>query len=95
MGLAEIVVKNMVTSRKSFTLFLPSALAERLEKLAAIDGRSQDDVVREALANYMRGREWEELLRYGHQRGTESGIAPEEVPDLVEKLRSQERDNRQ
>ena len=95
MELAEIVVKNMVTSRKSFTLFLPSALAERLAKLAAIDGRSQDDVVREALATYMRDREWEELLRYGHQRGTESGIPPEEVPGLVLKLRSEKRDNGQ
>ena len=94
MGLAEIVVKNMITSRKSFTLFLPGALAERLEKLATIDGRSQDDVVREALTNYVRDREWEELLRYGYQRGAESGIDPDEVPDLVEELRSQERDNR-
>ena len=85
----------MVASRKSYTLFLPDTLAERLEQLAASDGRSEDDVMREALTNYVRDREWKELLRYGYQQGAESGIDPDEVPDLVEKLRSQEQDNRQ
>lgn len=68
------------------TISLPPGLAKQIRDVAAEEGRSRSELIREALLRYVEESDWRRLLRYGEAR--ERGIGPADVGRLVEEYRA-------
>lgn len=79
----------MATSSEITTVALTPEMAERVAKIAQGLELSPDDLVNKVLAQHLDDYLWQEILRYGHERGRASGYGPEDVPRLVEEVRAE------
>jgi len=75
---------------KTITFTLPSEMVDRLEATMREQGRSQNELLTDAIHQYLSERErlrWEELLARARCRTKVLGIKPEDVPRLIEEYR--------
>ena len=74
---------------KLLSVSIPDELMSQTEDVARRSGQTKSELVREALREHVRDREWEEIFRYGEDRAEALGIGPEDVEDLVDEVRAQ------
>ena len=72
---------------KLLSVSIPDDLSESTDALAAAQGRSRSEVVREALRNYIWRERWNEATRSARASAERMGVGPEDVEDLVDELR--------
>jgi CopG family transcriptional regulator / antitoxin EndoAI len=77
----------MGRTTRTITISLPPEMEARIDELRRSEGRTRSELVREALRNYMRDREWRELLRYGQQKALAAGIVQEDIEDIIDAYR--------
>ncbi|HLV02617.1 MAG TPA: ribbon-helix-helix domain-containing protein [Acidobacteriota bacterium] len=58
---------------KTISISLPPDMLKEAEKVAKEEGRTKSELVREALPQYMRAREWDDITAYGRARGRYRG----------------------
>ena len=78
-----------MTSTSTMTLSLPRELAKQIGEVAAEEGRSTSDLIREALLRYVDESAWLRLLRYGEGQARERDIGQADVGRLVEEYRAE------
>ena len=49
---------------KTITFSLPPEMAEQVQQVMKEEGRTMSELIREALRNYMKEREWLRTIRY-------------------------------
>jgi CopG family transcriptional regulator/antitoxin EndoAI len=72
---------------KIWNISLPPEMAKAAEKVAKYEARTKSELIREALRQYLWGRRWKELRRYGEQQARKMGIREEDVDDIVHEKR--------
>jgi CopG family transcriptional regulator/antitoxin EndoAI len=72
------------------TISLPPSLYKEAVCLARKDGRTNSELVRESIRKYVAGRRWQDLLAYGRRRAIKTGLAPQDIEDIVDEIRSQD-----
>jgi predicted transcriptional regulator len=70
---------------------LPDDLSEALKSAAEAEGKTIEEVAEAALRVGLKEQSWQELLRYGLDRGKVSGYTEDEVPDIVKDWRKENR----
>jgi metal-responsive CopG/Arc/MetJ family transcriptional regulator len=66
---------------------LPDELSATTDAVAAAQGRSRSEVVRDALRSYLWREQWSHATRDARARAERAGIGPEDVEDVVDELR--------
>jgi metal-responsive CopG/Arc/MetJ family transcriptional regulator len=66
---------------------LPDDLSESTDALAAAQGRSRSEVVRDALRAYLWREQWALATREARANAERDGIGPEDVEDVVDDVR--------
>ncbi len=66
---------------------LPDELSAKTDAVAAAQGRSRSEVVRDALRSYVWREQWSEATRDARALAERAGIGPEDVEGLVDELR--------
>ena len=84
----------MTTSSEVVTVALTPEMAERVTEVAQGLEVSPEELVGKVLAQHLDDYRWQEILRYGHERGRASGYSPKDVPRLVEEVRAEMADER-
>ncbi len=56
---------------KTITFSLPPEMAEQVQQVMKVEGRTMSELIREALRNYMEEREWLRDIRYEKLRERE------------------------
>lgn len=79
----------MGRTTKTITFSLLPEMAERVEDLRRVEGRTTSELLREALRRYIDEREWERITREARRRTKELGITPEDVERLVDEYRAE------
>lgn len=82
-------VLDTMRTTSTMTFSLPPELAKQVRDVAAEEGRSRSELIREALLRYVDESAWRQLLRYGEGRARERGIGPADVGHLVEEYRAE------
>ncbi len=72
---------------------MPSSLLAEVQAVANEEHRSRDELVREAIQEYLKNRRWRRLLAYGGQQARLLGLTDADVPRLIDEYR-QEHQNR-
>lgn len=67
---------------------LPDELSRSTDELAAAQGRTRSEVVRDALRSYVWRERWREATREAGAAAEREGIGPEDVERLVDEVRS-------
>jgi metal-responsive CopG/Arc/MetJ family transcriptional regulator len=67
---------------------IPDELAAEAEALARATGKTKSEIVRDALRRHVQHERLAALQSYGRGRAEALGVGPEEVEDLVDKLRA-------
>ena len=49
---------------KTITFSLPPDMAQQVQEVMREEGRTMSELIREALRNYIKGREWLRAIRY-------------------------------
>ena len=65
-------------------------LLAELQSKAGAEGKTVDELAEEKLRKGLEERSWQDLLAYGRERGRESGITEEQVPDVVREWRREQ-----
>lgn len=73
---------------KLLSVSLPDDLSRGTDDLAAAQGRTRSEVVRDALRSYLWRERWREATRGVGASAEQQGIGPEDVEGLVDSLRS-------
>jgi predicted transcriptional regulator len=73
------------------TIKLPPELLEKLDRLSRDSNRSLDEVVYEAVSQYVNDDDWQELLDYGTRQADRQALAPDDVERLIDEYRSETR----
>jgi metal-responsive CopG/Arc/MetJ family transcriptional regulator len=81
----------MSTEAKNIRLAAP--LLAELEEAARSDHKTPDELVDEVVRAFLRKRRWQDLLSYGEQKGAESGILEEDVPEIIHQWRREQHDS--
>lgn len=79
----------MPRTTKTITLSLPPEMADRVDQVAAQEGRSRSEFLRTAVLRYIEECEWRQLLQYGQERTRAQGLGPEDVGAIVEEYRAE------
>ena len=79
----------MPRTTKTITFSLPPEMADRVDAVMKLQGRSRSEFLREAVLRYIQECEWRQLLQYGEDRARAKGIGPEDVAGLVEEYRAE------
>ena len=66
---------------------LPDELSATTDAVAAAQGRSRSEVVRDALRDYLWREQWSLATREARARAERQGIGPEDVEDMIDELR--------
>ena len=82
-------VLDIVRTASTMTFSLPPELAKQIRDVAAEEGRSRSELIREALLRYVEGSVWRQVLSYGEARARERGLGPADVGRLVEEYRAE------
>lgn len=79
----------MAETARTIVVTLPPELAAQWDS-ALLEGRqSESELLAEALAGYLRDREWRRMLRESTAIAAEHGITPPEVERLVDEYRDE------
>lgn len=79
----------MAEFARTIVVTLPPELAAQLDS-ALLEGRqSEGELLEEALANYLRDREWRRMLRESAAIAADHGITPQDVERLVDEYRDE------
>jgi Arc/MetJ-type ribon-helix-helix transcriptional regulator len=72
---------------------LPQELLAQLEETAQAEGRSADDLAREAVEKLLQDRRLQKLYAYGEESTRRTGIKEEDVPAVVKQWRRENPSN--
>lgn len=72
---------------KIWNISLPPEMARAAEKAAKDEARTKSELIREALRQYLWGRRWKELRRYGEERARGKGVREEDLDRLIHEVR--------
>jgi metal-responsive CopG/Arc/MetJ family transcriptional regulator len=67
---------------------LPDELSEGTDALAAAQGRTRSEVVRDALRSYLWRERWALATREARFVAERAGVGPEDAEDLVDEARN-------
>lgn len=67
----------------------PDDLVEEVEAVAALQGKTKSELVREALRRHVELERFRALQRYARSQAEQRGIGPEDVEALVDELRDE------
>ena len=73
---------------------VPSSLLAELQAAADEDQRPSDELVVDALEQYLKDRRWQRLVAYGEQQARSLGLTEADVPRLIEEYRQERRQGR-
>lgn len=73
---------------KLLSVSLPDELSRSADELAAAQGRTRSELVRDALRSYLWRERWREATREVEAAAEREGLASEDVERLVDELRS-------
>lgn len=66
---------------------LPDELSDGTDQLAAAQGRTRSEIVRDALRSYLWRERWSLATRVARARAEREGIGPEDTERLVDEIR--------
>lgn len=66
---------------------VPDALVEEVEAVAAAQGRTKSDFVRDAVRRQLQLERFREVQRYARAEAERRGLGPEDVEPLIDELR--------
>jgi predicted transcriptional regulator len=72
---------------KLLSVSLPDDLSATTDALAAAQGRSRSELVRDALRSYLWREQWSAATRAARATAERHGLGPEDVEDLIDQLR--------
>lgn len=67
---------------------VPDELSESTDALAAAQGRSRSEIVRDALRSYLWRERWALATREARSLAERKGLGPEDAEDLVDETRN-------
>ncbi len=73
------------------TVTLTDELYEQAAREAQAEGRTTDEITRDALTSYLALRQLERLQQYGQERGSELGLTEADIPRLIADTRRESR----
>jgi len=73
---------------RTVTVSISPELERQIEELTRLEGRSEADLIREALRRYVLTHRLHGLMRYGSQKTAETGITEDQVDDIIHEYRS-------
>jgi predicted transcriptional regulator len=79
----------MAQEPQPITLNLSPDLADRVEKVRQKHGWSLEQLVENALVQYIDESDWEELLEYGTRQASRQGLTKDDVERLVDEYRAE------
>jgi hypothetical protein len=78
-------------STEAKNIHLSEPLLAQLEDTARSLKKTPDELAGDAVRAFLRERRWQDLFAYGQQKGAESGIREEDVPEIVHEWRREQR----
>ena len=79
----------MTTSSRATSISIPPEMAAVVKKAAEGLELTESELVTRILGRYLTELRWNEMFRYGQERGRASGYGPEDIPRLVEEIRAE------
>ena len=76
---SDSVEKRTMATPRVRSLSLPSDLVREAERLAKQEGRTETEVLREALRRYSEERRWRGIQHYGAGRARKAGMSETDV----------------
>jgi metal-responsive CopG/Arc/MetJ family transcriptional regulator len=73
---------------KLLSVSLPDELSQSTDELAASQGRTRSEVVRDALRSYLWRERWREASREARANAEARGLGPEDAERLVDEIRA-------
>ena len=73
---------------KLLSVSLPNELSDETDELAAAQGRTRSEIVRDALRSYLWRQRWSIATQEARARAELSGIGPEDAERLVDEIRT-------
>lgn len=73
---------------KLLSVSLPDELSQGTDDLAAAQGRTRSEVVRDALRSYLWRERWREATRGARAAAEREGAGPEDAEHLVDQIRA-------
>lgn len=73
------------------TVTLTDELYDQASQEARVEGKTTDDITRDALTAYLALRRLDRLQQYGQQRADELGLTEADVPRLIADTRGESR----
>jgi len=67
---------------------LPDELSDGTDQLAAAQGRTRSEIVRDALRSYLWRERWSLATRDARARAEREGIGPEDTERLIDEIRT-------
>jgi len=81
-----------MAAREIKSLTLPARLRIEIEKVAKAQDRSVNEVLAEAVGNYVdryvKDKQWASLKQYGRQKAREGGVSEDDVERLISESRN-------
>lgn len=75
----------------NISITLPPTLLKQATAVAKAEGRTQSELFREALRQYLVKQEFNRLFAYGRSRAKALGIKPSDVNRLIKEYRQEQR----
>ena len=69
------------------TVTLTDELYDQASREAAVEGKTTDEITRDALAAYLALRRLDRLQEYGQRRADELGLTEADIPRLIAETR--------
>lgn len=73
------------------TVILTDELYEQASREAQAEGKTADEITRDALTAYLALRQLDRLQEYGRERADELGLTEADIPRLIEESRRESR----
>ena len=74
----------------NISITLPPTLLKEATRIAKKEGRTQSELFREALRQYVQDQEWRSLRAYGSAKSKALGLKASDVPRLVKEYRKEQ-----
>jgi metal-responsive CopG/Arc/MetJ family transcriptional regulator len=72
---------------KLLSVSLPDELSDGTDRLAAAQGRTRSEIVRDALRSYLWRERWSMATREARARAELEGIGPDDAEQLVDEIK--------
>lgn len=77
----------MPRTTRTITISLPPEMLAQMEEILLEENRTKSELIREALRRYAEERRWKKLYRYAEAKAKETGIAEDQVEDIIDGYR--------